>query len=98
MKVNIHASWEVNDYLNQVIHDHLQKLQTFYEGIIYADVYLKNGDGEGVKDKTVEIKLGIPGPDVFAQESEETLEKAVASTAEKLRRQLKKVKEKSKPF
>ena len=98
MKINVHASWEVNDYFHKLIQENLEKLQTFYEGIIYADVYLKNSDGEGIKDKTVEIKLGVPGPDLFAHESEDTLEKALAATTENLRRQLKKMKEKSKPY
>ena len=92
-KINIQAPWEVNEYLRQVITEKVEKLSTYNNKIIHADVFLKNGTHTGIDDKTIEIRLRLNGPDYFAQSSAITFEKAVTSAAEKLRKQLIKKKE-----
>ncbi|MFT5165747.1 MAG: putative sigma-54 modulation protein [Saprospiraceae bacterium] len=94
MKVNIQAPWEVNDYLNGVITEKIGKLFEVDDRILHADVFLKTGVNTGIEDKLIEVRLSIPGPEIFAQAAAETFEKAVASVAEKLRKQLIKKKEK----
>ena len=93
MKINIQAPWEVNDHLYQVITEKVEKLNTYNNRIMHADVFLKNGSHVGVEDKVVEILLRLSGPDYFAQASSDTFEKAVTATIEKLRKQLAKKKE-----
>lgn len=95
MKLQVHAPWEVNDYTHTIIKEKIHKLQTFYKRIERADIYLKKGDGDSsLKDKSVEIRLAVPGPDLFAKENAETLEKAIAAVTDKLAKQLKKHKAK----
>lgn len=93
MKIQIHAPWEVNPYTKGVILKKTEKLGKFYERIEKADVYLKNKEGESIKDKSVEIRLAVPGPDIFAEARADSLEKAAAEAVEKVRRQLVKQKE-----
>lgn len=97
MKIQIHAPWEVNDYLEGVIYKKLEKLNTYYGRILRADVYLKMKDDDSYDGKMVEINLHVPINDLFAKDTAESFEKAVASVANKLERQLKKRKEKLSP-
>ncbi len=94
MQVLIHAPWEVNDYLDTVIREKVGKLETYYDRIERADVYLKMGDATAQDAKVLEIRLAIPGDDLFAKDVRESFEQAVAGAAEKLRRQLLKRKKK----
>jgi putative sigma-54 modulation protein len=94
MKIQIEAPWQVNDYTKSVIEEKLQKLDKFSDEIIRADVYLKMGDNVQPNGKIMEVRLHVPGPDIFAEASSETFEKTVSEISEKLRRQLKKRKEK----
>ena len=94
MIINIQAPWEVNDYLRELIDEKLKRLTTINNRIQHADIFLKKGVNSGVKDKLLEIRLRLPGPELFAQSYADTYEKALADTVDKLRRQLKRRKEK----
>ncbi len=88
MQILIHAPWEVNPYMKDLIEQKVQKLTTYENHIQRAEVFLKNGQGENVRDKNVEIRLKTTYSKVFAQDTAEELEKALANTVEKLRKQL----------
>ncbi len=94
MKIHIHAPFEVNSALKELIEKRVQKLTTFYDRIIKADVYLKLEDKKSPDGQIVEINMHLPGKDAFAKEGADSFEKAVAATTNKLERQLKKRKEK----
>ncbi len=79
--------------LEEFIHQRIAKLSNLSEKIMESEVFLKL-DNNTVENKVVEIKLGIPGNDLFAKKSGKTFEEACDSTIEALRRQLKKRKEK----
>lgn len=94
MKIQIEAPWEVNDYTRSVIEEKLQKLSKFSENIIRADVFLKMGDNIKPNDKIMEVRLHVPGPDIFAEANSDSFEKTVSEISSKLRVQLLKRKEK----
>lgn len=94
MNINIQAPWEVNDYLNGIITEKIGKLSEIDDSILHADVFLKTGVNTGIEDKLIEVRLRVPGPEVFAQAAADSFEKAVAAASEKLRRQLIKRKQK----
>ncbi len=96
MQITIHAPFEVNTHLKDLIDKKVTKLLTFYDRIIKVDVFLKLEDAKSPNGKITEISLRLPGKDAFAKETSDTFEKAVAATAEKLERQLKKRKDKLK--
>lgn len=95
MKIQINAPWEVNDYLKSTIYEKLEKLETFYQRIIQAEVYLKLDSRSIVDNKIVEVRIYIPDNDLFAKTNADSFEKAIAAVTEKLERQLKKRKGKS---
>lgn len=94
MQVQIHAPFEVNDYLKNIIHAKIEKLSTHYTRIHRTDIFLKLKEDHITNGKIVEINLHLPGKNIFAKDTKDSFEKAVATVIPKLERQLKKRKEK----
>ncbi|HMV07876.1 MAG TPA: ribosome-associated translation inhibitor RaiA [Cyclobacteriaceae bacterium] len=69
----------------------VDKLQTFYDRMVDGEVFLRLNN-EGVENKTVEIKLNMPGTQLFAVEKAKSFEAATDMATEALRNQLKKFK------
>ncbi len=91
---SIHFDADVK--LVEFIEKKLNKLETFYDQIISADVMLKLENNGQVKDKIFEVKLNVPGNVILAKEVSKTFEEAVDLGTDALRRQIVKFKEKSK--
>ncbi len=70
------------------------KLDTFFDKIIDGEVFLRLDKDETHENKIVEIKMNIPGTQLFAKEKSKSFEAATDEAVEGLRRQLKKYKEK----
>ena len=95
MKLQIHFIRFNSDYkLIKLIKKKLVKLETFYNRIIDGEVFLRIGNDESKINKIIEIKLNIPGDQLFAKERARTFEIGADEVTEALRRQIKKVKEK----
>jgi putative sigma-54 modulation protein len=96
MKVEIQSIHFVHDVkLASFIEEKLNKLDTFFDKILSAEVYLRlNKDAESKKNKVVEIKLYIPGGSLFVKEHDISFEAAVDIATEALKVQIKKHKEK----
>ena len=95
MKLQIHSVRFDSDYkLINLIKKKLVKLETFYNRIIDGEVFLRIENDESRINKIIEIKLNIPGDQLFAKERARTFEIGVDEVTEALRRQIKKVKEK----
>ena len=88
--VHVDPAPELIDFIQRKV----DKLETFYDRIIDGEVFLKLEGGEAIEDKIVEIKINIPGNQLFAKEQGESFEAAADTAVEALRRQLKKHKEK----
>ena len=69
----------------------VDKLETFYDRLVDGEVFLRLNN-EGIENKTVEIKLNVPGTQLFATEKAKSFEAAADLATEALRNQLKKFK------
>lgn len=69
----------------------VDKLQTFYDRMVDGEVFLRLNN-EGIENKTVEIKLNMPGTQLFAVEKAKSFEAATDMATEALRNQLTKFK------
>ncbi|MGV3768249.1 MAG: HPF/RaiA family ribosome-associated protein [Chitinophagaceae bacterium] len=79
------------DYVNQK----LQKLSTFHDRIIKADVFLKlDNVVHTIKDKIVEIRVHVPRHDFFVKTSSKTFEESFDQALDSLVNQIKRKKEK----
>jgi len=96
MNVQIQAiHFKADQKLRDFVSQKLEKLTTFHDRIVNAEVFLKlEKGGSTVKDKVAEIKVHIPGSTLYAAETAKGFEESVDLAAESLRRQLKKHKEK----
>ncbi|PHI18913.1 ribosomal subunit interface protein [Lewinellaceae bacterium SD302] len=94
MQIHINQSSELAGNTKYLLNEKLEKLTTFYERIESATVHIKQDDGLGENEATINVRLAVPGPDIVAEASEETIEKSIAEVHDKLRRQLRKLKEK----
>ncbi len=72
----------------------VDKLETFYDHIISGEVYLKLENVENEANKISEIKVMIPGSQLFAKEQCKTFEEATDLAVESLRKQIEKHKTK----
>ena len=76
----------------------INKLETFHDKIISADVILKLENNGQVKDKIVEIKLNLPGTVLISKDNCKTFEEAVDLVCDALRKQIMKFKEKIREY
>lgn len=70
------------------------KLDRFYDRIVDGEVFMRLDKDDGQENKILEIKLNIPGNQLFVSERSRSFEAAADMAVENLKRQLKKVKEK----
>ena len=95
MKLQMHSVHFIADQkLTDFIQKRADKLETFYDGIIDGEVIMKVAADDNHSNKTVEMKVNIPGNQLFAEKKAESFEAAADDVVEALRRQLKKFKEK----
>ena len=94
MKLQMHSiHFDADQSLLDFIQKKVDKLETFYDRMVDGEVFLRLNN-EGIDNKTVEIKLNIPGNQIFAKEDAKTFEAATDLATEALRRQIKKFKDK----
>lgn len=80
--------------LVEFIQKRTDKLETFYDQIIDGEVFMRLDNADSRENKVIEIKLNIPGDQLFAKREAKSFEAATDEAVEALRRQLKKFKEK----
>jgi len=83
--------------LDEFVNKKVGKLDTFFDGIINAEVTLKILKPETARNKISEIKLSIPANGyLFAKKQADTFEEATDLAVDAIRKQLTKYKEKLK--
>jgi len=95
MKLQMHSiHFDADQKLVDFIQKKTDKLETFYDRIIDGEVFMRIDKGDARHNKVIEIKVNIPGNQLFAKEQANSFEAAADEAVEALRRQLKKFKEK----
>lgn len=95
MKVNAQSVNFVADRkLLDFVQNRMDKLDTFYDKVISADVYMKVENTSAKENKIVEIVVHIPKDRFVVKKQCKTFEEAVDSACGSLERQLVKRKEK----
>ena len=94
MKVQMHSvHFTADQKLLDFIQRRLDKLETFYDHVTEGEVILKLNNKEGAANKTVELKVLVPGTILFSQADAPTFEAATDNATEGLRRQISRHKE-----
>lgn len=87
--IKFNADKKLVDFINAK----MAKIQRFYDAIIGAEVFLKFENTQELDNKTVEVKILIPGNDLFVQRQARTFEEGIDECIEVLKRQVTKHKE-----
>ncbi len=95
MDIKIHSvHFDADKKLEDFIENKVSKLDQFYDNIISAEVFLKIEKNQSPENKIAEIKLQIPGSDLFAKKQSDSFEESADASVTALEKQLKKRKEK----
>jgi putative sigma-54 modulation protein len=78
------------------IEEKVAKLTHFYEGIISSEVFLRLDKSDTSTNKVAEIKLNVPGNDLYVKRQCKTFEEAIDEGVSAISRQVKKHKERQK--
>lgn len=94
MKIDIQSIHFTADYrLLDFITKKIEKVQTFYDGIKSADVYLRVEKDAEKENKSIEVKINLSGNPIFAKEHSSSFEAATDLVMDKVVAQVKKHKE-----
>jgi putative sigma-54 modulation protein len=95
MDLNVHAvHFDADRKLVDFVNGKVAKLELFFDNIISGEVYLKLDKAGSIQNKVAEIKISIPGKELFARKQCDSFEEAADLACEALRKQVKKHKSK----
>lgn len=95
MDVKIHSvHFDADQKLIDFVESKVSKLEQFYDNIIGAEVFLRVEKDQSHENKLAEIKLQIPGSDLFAKKQTDTFEESTDLAVNALKKQLTKRKAK----
>jgi len=89
MKVNINSvRFKADKNLEDFIEEKIKKLSNLYDGTYGSEVILRVDNNDKLENKIAEIRLNIPGYDLFAKKQCKTFEEAVDNSVNAIRKQL----------
>lgn len=95
MNIKVHTlHFDADQKLIDFTQKKVEKIVKFYEGIVGAEVTFRLDKNSKDENKITEIKLEIPGNDLFAKRQCKTFEEATDEVIDALKKQLTKHKEK----
>ena len=95
MKVSISSlHFKADVKLEEFIREKVSKFPAIFEGVLGCDVTLRLDAATNNENKIAEIRVLIPGNDLFAKKQARTFEEAVDNVVDALKRQIKRRKEK----
>ncbi|MBX7181683.1 MAG: ribosome-associated translation inhibitor RaiA [Bacteroidia bacterium] len=95
MNVKIQSiHFDADHKLIDFVQDRVGKLGHYYTEILGSEVYLRLDKSSTNDNKIAEIRLNVPGQEMFAKRQCKTFEEATDVAVEALRNQIKKHKEK----
>ncbi|WKZ64902.1 MAG: HPF/RaiA family ribosome-associated protein [Flavobacteriales bacterium] len=97
MNINVQSiHFDADTKLIDFIREKLTKLTQFTDGILSAEVFLRlEKDGENRENKLVEVRLAVPGSELFAKRQDKTFEEATIAAVEALRNQVVRTKDRA---
>jgi putative sigma-54 modulation protein len=95
MDIQVHSlHFTADKKLVDFINEKVGKLELFFDNIIATEVFLRLDKSQDGDNKIAEVKMLIPGKELFAKKQCKSFEEAVDLSVEALRKQVNKHKEK----
>ena len=93
MNITIHSlKFKASQKLNEFVEDKIQRLVKHLPHIIAAEVTMKLEQDHEQGNKIVDIRLDVPGHDLFASKQAKTFEEACLEACDALKNQIEKIK------
>ncbi len=97
MDIKVEAvHFDADKKLVTFVNERVKRLEQFFDHIVGGEVYLKLGSANQNDNKIAEIKIHVPGKELFAKKESKSFEESTDLCVEALKRQVKKHKEKIK--
>ncbi len=97
MNIKIQSvNFNINDNLSSFVNDKVGKLEQYFDSIVSSEVYLKLENTTEIENKISEIKVLIPGNEIFVKKKAKSFEEATDLAVDALKKQINKHKEKIK--
>jgi putative sigma-54 modulation protein len=95
MQVQVQSiHFDADTKLISFVEEKINKLTQFHDSIIRSQVFLRLDKSDVQENKIAEIKLSVPGRDMFASKQCKSFEEATDSAIDALRKQITKHKDK----
>jgi putative sigma-54 modulation protein len=95
MDIQVHSlHFTADKKLVDFINEKVGKLELFFDNIIATEVFLRLDKSQDGDNKIAEVKMLIPGKELFAKKQCKSFEEATDLAVEALRKQVNKHKEK----
>ena len=95
MDIQVHSvHFTADKKLIEFVNEKVGKLDLFFDNIIASEVFLRLDKSQEGENKIAEIKILIPGKELFAKKQCKSFEEAADLAVEALRKQVSKHKEK----
>ena len=95
MNIRINTvKFDADKKLLHFVQQKVKKLSRYFDDIIGVEVYLKLENTQDLDNKVVEIKIEIPGNNLFSRKQSKTFEESTDSAVDALKLQIIKHKEK----
>ncbi len=95
MNVQIHSvRFDADKKLIDFVHQKLEKLTQFGDGIVNAEVYLRLDKDQDRENKISEIRVELRGAPLFARKQSKTFEEATDLAVDALKKQITKYNQK----
>lgn len=95
MDIKVHSvHFKADQKLLDFVQERVNKLQLFFDNIIVGEVFLRLDKNVDKENKTAEVKIMIPGRELFAKKQCKTFEEATDLCIDALESQVKKHKAK----
>ena len=90
--IHFDADKKLKDYVEQKV----SKLGTYFDGVTGSEVRLKLENSTKLENKIAEVKVSIPGNDLFVKKQSQSFEGATDEAVDVLKKQIVKHKDKLK--
>lgn len=96
MDIQVHSiHFTADSKLLTFVNEKVTKLELFFDNIIAGEVFLRLDKSADKENKVAEVKILLPGKELFAKKQCKSFEEAADLAVEALRRQVKKHKGKN---
>ena len=86
--------FDVDRKLVDFVTEKVKKLEQIFDNIVLGEVFLKLDRSSEKENKVTEIKIAVPGKELFAKKQCRTFEEATDLAVDALKKQIRKHKEK----